>query len=577
MKTMSKKIKSLLAWVMALMVVIVTAIPAWATTTTPSDTPPGSGWTEVASGSTAEVIIKGLTNGAKVNLYRVIETTYKDGSLSHKLVPDFETYLKNSNKLSGINASSSSEDVLKAYLALKSGNSSSNTGTNTTLEEIFSGYLSTERTSYQQSGEATNGQVTFSGVEMGQYIAKVTDAGTGETQIYQLVSVEVEPSVGDDGKYYIKDDYEVDIKSSPVTITKEVNGENKDTVSIGEKIPYKITFPVPVFGSDVTDKTIVITDTMGKGLTYNGDLVIKGNDNDQNIISGYKPVVTIGNNGETIITLTFNNTAYETLKNYESIILSYTATVNNEVVLGNNQIVNTAKITCDGKTVTDEVKHSTYAIVIDKYDGENGKKLTGAEFEIYDKNQVDSNGDLLPDAEPLDTVSTVSGSAIFDGLEKDIYYVKESKAPEEYAIDPTLHKIDLTGAQTPDKTVTFTRNYEYTRSLDEATTAGYPFQVRKDGRYGWYADSSDNVTFVNPGQEQSGWDPAYIKGITYSITKTENGGTQAYELKVENNKGPQLPSTGGTGRKIFYVGGAILMVGAGVIFVTRKRMERKNS
>ena len=116
MKTMSKKIKSLLAWVMALMVVIVTAIPAWATTTTPSDTPPGSGWTEVASGSTAEVIIKGLTNGAKVNLYRVIETTYKDGSLSHKLVPDFETYLKNSNKLSGINASSSSEDVLKAYL-----------------------------------------------------------------------------------------------------------------------------------------------------------------------------------------------------------------------------------------------------------------------------------------------------------------------------------------------------------------------------------------------------------------------------------------------------------------------------
>src|SRR5699024_74096 len=121
-----------------------------------------------------------------------------------------------------------------------------------------------------------------------------------------------------------------------------------------------------------------------------------------------------------IITLTFNNTAYETLKNYESITLSYTATVNNEVVLGNNQIVNTAKITCDGKTVTDEVKHSTYAIVIDKYDGENGKKLTGAEFEIYDKNQVDSNGDLLPDAEPLDTVSTVSGSAIFDGLEKDI-------------------------------------------------------------------------------------------------------------------------------------------------------------
>ena len=575
MKTIGKTMKGLVAWIIVFMVVIATAVPSFATTTVPSDTVGGTGWTEVTTSSKTNVVIKGLTDGAKVELYQIIQTMYgeNNNSLNHELVSNFETYLKNSGKLDGIDNSSAPKDVLKAYLALKAGNSDSNIGTNTDLESIFSGYLSESREPYQKSEAAIDGQVTFSDVAMGQYIAKVVEAGTSETKIYQLVSVEVEPSVGDDGKYYIKDSYEVQEKSSQLTINKDVAGnDKKETVSIGETIPYEVTFPIPVFGSDVVDKKIIIKDTMGKGLNYNGDLQIKGNGTTE--IAGYTPIVTKGDNETTIITLTFDNDAYETLKNYESITLSYTATVNNEVVLGNEEIVNTVEITCDGKTKEDEVTHSTYAIVIDKYDGEDNTKLSGAEFEIYTKDQVE-NGELKDDAKPLKTVTTVSGGALFDGLAKDIYYVKESKAPEGYAIDPTLYEVDLTDAQTPNKTVTFTRTYEYTKDLDEATAAGYPFQARKDGQYGWYNDA-DEVVFVDPGQEEANWNKAYIKGITYDKIETSDGGTQALEIQVENNKGAQLPSTGGTGRTMFYVAGFILMVGAGVIFVTRKRMERKD-
>ena len=45
-------------------------------------------------------------------------------------------------------------------------------------------------------------------------------------------------------------------------------------------------------------------------------------------------------------------------------------------------------------------------------------------------------------------------------------------------------------------------------------------------------------------------------------------------VKVDNLSGTILPSTGGMGTTIFYVLGGILAVGAAVLLVTKKRMER---
>ncbi|MBQ3974460.1 MAG: LPXTG cell wall anchor domain-containing protein [Lachnospiraceae bacterium] len=44
---------------------------------------------------------------------------------------------------------------------------------------------------------------------------------------------------------------------------------------------------------------------------------------------------------------------------------------------------------------------------------------------------------------------------------------------------------------------------------------------------------------------------------------------------MENNSGNTLPSTGGMGTTIFYIIGAVLVIGAGVILVTRRRMNEK--
>ena len=50
----------------------------------------------------------------------------------------------------------------------------------------------------------------------------------------------------------------------------------------------------------------------------------------------------------------------------------------------------------------------------------------------------------------------------------------------------------------------------------------------------------------------------------------DNAGT--VKLDVENNKGSTLPETGGIGTTIFYVIGGILLVGAAVLLITKKRM-----
>lgn len=46
--------------------------------------------------------------------------------------------------------------------------------------------------------------------------------------------------------------------------------------------------------------------------------------------------------------------------------------------------------------------------------------------------------------------------------------------------------------------------------------------------------------------------------------------------EVENKTGTTLPSTGGMGTTVFYVLGAVLVMGAVVLLVTKKRMSNAN-
>lgn len=180
----------------------------------------------------------------------------------------------------------------------------------------------------------------------------------------------------------------------------------------------------------------------------------------------------------------------------------------------------------------------TYELDTTKVDGtDTTKVLKDAEFKLYRKNSSNTNeyvkvedGKVKGWTTNADEASVLKsgndGKFVVKGLDDGTYYLKETKAPSEYNLLASDIKLEIKATTT---------NGQNWNGTDEALTA---IEIK-----------------VNDGNTTSGTNG------TVSTT-------------VENNKGSVLPSTGGIGTTIFYVIGGILMVGAGVILVSRRRRSK---
>ena len=65
--------------------------------------------------------------------------------------------------------------------------------------------------------------------------------------------------------------------------------------------------------------------------------------------------------------------------------------------------------------------------------------------------------------------------------------------------------------------------------------------------------------------------------VTKDGTTLSAGDDNLFSFNVENNSGKELPSTGGMGTTLFYVIGGLLVVGAGIALVTKKRMNKSEN
>ena len=91
---------------------------------------------------------------------------------------------------------------------------------------------------------------------------------------------------------------------------------------------------------------------------------------------------------------------------------------------------------------------------------------------------------------------------------------------------------------------------------------------------------SADITVVITATTSTTWDGVNANTALTKLEVTADGkagtgdvSTGIAGITVENNKGATLPETGGIGTTIFYVLGAILVLGAGVLLVTKKRMS----
>ena len=377
---------------------------------------------------------------------------------------------------------------------------------------------------------------------VGTHLTTVAGTSTQTASPYTI-------SVTGDGYYFVKDsgtigtddaatkyilkvvgDVTVKAKAETPSIDKVIvnadsanGGEGKGTAQdVGSVVNFKLTSKVPAMDGYDT-YTYIVNDTMSAGLTFNNDVAVT--------IDGVAYTdFTVAQNGQSF-TITFNNFISQKANAGKAIVITYSATIN-ENALTTDKETNTVNLEYSNNPNDSESKGETpesivyvydFDIVIDKYTGDEatGTRLAGAKFVL--KNASEKyyyyNGETKK-VEWKDTLSEAtevttdqSGAAKFQGLDSGTYYLHETEAPAGY----NLLKDDVA--------VTIT------------------------------------ATYGDDGQ------------ITSSSATSANNGQYQQVQKIENKSGATLPSTGGMGTTLLYIIGAILVVGAGVLLVARRRMH----
>lgn len=246
---------------------------------------------------------------------------------------------------------------------------------------------------------------------------------------------------------------------------KIVEGEAEKVTTaanIGDTVNYKVAYSVPVTENGL--ESLIITDTMSKGLTFNksSDSVTVYN-GETKVDSKNYSIVNHGDSqtGEQIITITFTSEYCQSLAtdSTQEFTITYTATLNEKAVLG--QTGNTNKVqlkyTNKGekeKTISPdkdkEVKVFTYGIDLTKQ-GEGGAKLSGVEFKLTDgTNEINvlKSGDAYYPSNETKASSTVTtdnnGEIHIRGLKPGTYKLTETKTNAGYVLLKNPVEIKIT-------------------------------------------------------------------------------------------------------------------------------------
>ena len=380
-------------------------------------------------------------------------------------------------------------------------------------------------------------------------------------------------------------------KSSKPKAEKEAVGTTDETGSegthvtgsVGDKITYNVAVTTPVYPSNAVNKTVYVTDTLSKGLTFHYDsLTVKVGDTTYTIDTASNELKDAGGNviGKTVknengFEISFD---YDSL-NYNNPVVTYTATINSDAVIGRDGNDNTfilyyAKNPTQGTTYTelppqsdknikvieDNKKVYTYQISFKKTDDSDEKNpLAGAVFGIYKDRAC---------TKLVDTVTTnEKGYASSSQVGFGTYYVKEITAPAGYTLNSTVFEVTSSWATVTTKSTSETVTTTYTSVESEAT-------VKEQA--GWLKDNVFYSLDNKPTGE--GVVAAYIKDTTTTNATTSTFTTNSGEgagvvvmADIINTKNPELPSTGGMGTVIFTVLGAGLITLAVVLKITRKK------
>lgn len=379
-------------------------------------------------------------------------------------------------------------------------------------------------------------------------------------------------------------DVTVSPKADHPTVDKKIGtdittGVAANEATIGDKVPFVIASKVPQM-QGYTKYFFVLNDSMTAGLTYNKDVAIKIG---ATTLAADAYDVTYDDTANTMKIVIKNFIQYKSQADAD-IVVTYSATLNENANLSTNKgNKNTVKLTysnnpnvdykgdneptsTDPVGVTPEHVTVTYStqLQLTKVDGKDKSKLEGVEFQItgtsiktavskghYFKQDAAGTYYQLKDGTFTDTAPAPETESKY--VSTSVKYAEVTDSTEQ----TKMQKVTASGTTDKNGLITF-------KGLGAGTY--YITELKTLGGYNLLTAPITVEIKATPGTTSCTW------------TAKVNGENATFEddmvkLTVENNKGSVLPITGGIGTTIFYVIGGLLVCGAVVMAITKKKLS----
>ena len=329
---------------------------------------------------------------------------------------------------------------------------------------------------------------------------------------------------------------EIEEKNGIPTVDKEVKEDSTGTFgdTNNDEIGKVVYFQTTINAQNGAEN-YKLYDKMDAGLTLNNgsiSIVLKRTGNeDKQLVEGTDYTLSTTTDGYTFV-VDFEKIFEDTLVRGDQVVVTYNAIINSNAVVGGtgNKNETHLKYGDNNESNYDETRTYTFSFNLIKVNNKN-EVLSGAEFNLYDAITGGNMIGLIKTGDNTYRVATetekavdgfesaviVAGNVIINGLDDDAsYYLEETVAPNGYNKLTSRVEVRLNSV---------------------------------------IADNNSSTTTVTGAESTT---------VEYANST----------VSIINITGDLLPSTGGMGTVLFITVGLILVLGFGVLLVTKLRMSK---
>ena len=469
---------------------------------------------ETTTTTTGSITIENSVNGSTYTIYKIFSATYdSDGNVAYYTTSQIAELMK------GYTATVDGEEISCpfTFVAGTDGNYYVTVNEGVDNDDVIA-WLEAFMEEYSEnfgSTEATGngGSLVIEDLAYGYYYI-TTKTGS----VVTIDSVTPDVTVIDKNQ-------DTTNGTKTMTIGEEKNLTSK-SVEYGTTVDFTVTLDATNYVGETKVKSYTIKDELSDGLDLDTEsIVVYVNNVELTLNSDYEITYTYGD-GDSVtgFVIVINWTDGDNNSIYDSeatVKITYSATVTEEGDCDGEKETNTATFYYNSTKINEvETDVTVYSFWLVKTDSSNDSVLSGAGFTLYYDSDYDN----------------------------PVYFTEVTESDVTYYL---VCDKDTEGA-----TTTIEAGYVEIKGLAEGTyylvetTAPDGYIALTEAETVTVGSNGTTVTFNND-------------GTTY-----EDGG-----VNVANTAGSKLPSTGGMGRTILYAIGIILILGAGIVLVVKRRAK----